>query len=189
MSEQLKPCPFCGGEVLKTGGDDKVVGVWCLNCQCTGPNHYGGHEWNDRTDLSLAHAAVMIEKAAQVCDPEVPCTRENKPSRDADISELFAWEVGHLAQKDAAEIRALINTDAQAALDEYVRGKAEAERDRLKEALEAARGIVHKAQVSATMELLNMSDSNPIFAQVEAWRRRCVKSEQDIVAALGDDNG
>lgn len=134
MSEQLKPCPFCGGEVLKTGGDDKVVGVWCLNCQCTGPNHYGGHEWNDRTDLSLAHAAVMIEKAAQVCDPEVPCTRENKPSRDADISELFAWEVGHLAQKDAAEIRALINTDAQAALDEYVRGKAEAERDRLREA-------------------------------------------------------
>lgn len=67
--------------------------------------------------------------------------------------------------------------------------KAEAERDRLKEALEATRGIVHKAQVSATMELLNMSDSNPIFAQVEAWRRRCVQSEQDIVAALGDDNG
>jgi hypothetical protein len=47
-SEDLKPCPFCGGTNLKTGGDDKIVGVWCLTCQAAGPNHYGSREWNDR---------------------------------------------------------------------------------------------------------------------------------------------
>ncbi|MFQ6183606.1 hypothetical protein ACLMJV_16885 [Sinorhizobium meliloti] len=48
---ELKPCPFCGGTKLKTGGDDKIVGVWCLTCQATGPNHYGSREWNDRSCL------------------------------------------------------------------------------------------------------------------------------------------
>lgn len=62
----------------------------------------------------------------------------------------------------------------------------QAENARLREALDAAKGIVHKAQVSATMELLNMSESAPIFAQVEAWRRRCVQCEQDIVDAMGE---
>lgn len=52
MTDTLKPCPFCGGNNLKTGGDDKVVGVWCLTCQSAGPNHYGKHEWNDRAALS-----------------------------------------------------------------------------------------------------------------------------------------
>lgn len=46
----LKPCPFCGGTNLKTGGDDKIVGVWCLTCEAAGPNHYGSREWNDRHD-------------------------------------------------------------------------------------------------------------------------------------------
>ena len=52
MTDTLKPCPFCGSNNLKTGGDDKVVGVWCLTCQSAGPNHYGKHEWNDRAALS-----------------------------------------------------------------------------------------------------------------------------------------
>lgn len=51
---ELKPCPFCGGSNLKTGGDDKVVGVWCLTCQAAGPNHYGRYEWNDRASSTGA---------------------------------------------------------------------------------------------------------------------------------------
>jgi len=107
MSEQLKPCPFCGGEVLKTGGDYKVVGVWCLNCQCAGPNHYGGHEWNDRTDLSLAHVAAKLEEAADVDMIEQA------------ISDMAHENLGHREQADYVSecIRALIDTDAQAALD------------------------------------------------------------------------
>lgn len=52
MSDILKPCPFCGSENVKSGGDDKVVGSWCLNCGASGPNGYltvnGDHDWNAR---------------------------------------------------------------------------------------------------------------------------------------------
>ena len=65
---ELKPCPFCGGNNLKSGGDDKIVGTWCLDCQCHGPNHYvTGQDWNTRTDLCLTQAdldaAVKAERA------------------------------------------------------------------------------------------------------------------------------
>lgn len=50
---QLKPCPFCGCANVKSGGDDKFVGAWCLNCGCIGPNHYDCRfDWNTRADLS-----------------------------------------------------------------------------------------------------------------------------------------
>ena len=45
----LLPCPFCGGTNLRSGGDDKVVGVACNDCEATGPNHYiTGRDWNAR---------------------------------------------------------------------------------------------------------------------------------------------
>lgn len=62
---ELLPCPFCGGTNLKTGGDDKVVGVWCLTCQAAGPNHYGSREWDDRA-LSVPAAAVVGEPVGDV---------------------------------------------------------------------------------------------------------------------------
>lgn len=45
----LLPCPFCGSRDLKTGGDDKIVAAWCLNCEATGPNQYGKVDWNTRS--------------------------------------------------------------------------------------------------------------------------------------------
>lgn len=52
MSDALKPCPFCGSNDLGSGGDDKIVGYWCNNCQTTGPNHYDSrHDWNTRADI------------------------------------------------------------------------------------------------------------------------------------------
>ncbi len=61
MTEALKPCPFCGGTDLSSGGDDKVVGYWCNTCEATGPNHYGKHDWNRRADLP---AAVTVKPLA-----------------------------------------------------------------------------------------------------------------------------
>jgi hypothetical protein len=58
--EALKPCPFCGSTNLKTGGDDKIVGVWCLTCQAAGPNHYGSREWNDRVS-AIGEGSRVIE--------------------------------------------------------------------------------------------------------------------------------
>ncbi|MGN6451301.1 MAG: hypothetical protein ACTHLK_22455 [Brucella intermedia] len=46
MASELKPCPFCGGTDLSSGGDDKFVGYSCKTCQATGPNHYGSRDWN-----------------------------------------------------------------------------------------------------------------------------------------------
>ena len=58
---ELKPCPFCGGNNLKSGGDDKIVGTWCLDCQCHGPNHYvTGQDWNTRTPPQVK--ALVWEK-------------------------------------------------------------------------------------------------------------------------------
>lgn len=51
MTTQSKwlPCPFCGGTKLRSGGDDKTVMVWCVDCEATGPNGYAGKaEWNTR---------------------------------------------------------------------------------------------------------------------------------------------
>lgn len=34
MSEELKPCPFCGGDA--DGGNYVIEGaVWCKKCRCT----------------------------------------------------------------------------------------------------------------------------------------------------------
>jgi len=49
MDDELKPCPFCGSVDLESGGDDKVVGFYCRNCQSQGPDHYGRYEWNTRS--------------------------------------------------------------------------------------------------------------------------------------------
>ena len=47
IKEALKPCPFCQSTRLECGGDDKFVGVRCLDCEATGPNHYiTGKDWN-----------------------------------------------------------------------------------------------------------------------------------------------
>ena len=63
MSEDLKPCPFCGGEDLASGGDDKFVGYWCNNCQAQGPNHYGGSQWNTRTDATKDAEIARLREA------------------------------------------------------------------------------------------------------------------------------
>ena len=73
MSDDLvKPCPFCGSTNIKSGGDDKVIGYWCLDCQAVGPNQYGRYEWNDRADrieeleAKLAKAVETLEKLARL---------------------------------------------------------------------------------------------------------------------------
>ena len=65
----LKPCPFCGSSELRTGGDDKIVGVWCAGCQAVGPNHYGRYEWNTRAEPDpAALVKAALELAAEKLD-------------------------------------------------------------------------------------------------------------------------
>lgn len=73
-------CPFCGGSNLESGGDDKFVGVRCLDCEATGPNHYiTGRDWNTRALLpaqaqpesfAAMLAKEMREGTARFISPE-----------------------------------------------------------------------------------------------------------------------
>jgi hypothetical protein len=64
--QELKPCPFCGGTSLKSGGDDKHVGYWCLDCGAAGPNHYNSRfDWNTRAALEPA-PMVAEEEVEQI---------------------------------------------------------------------------------------------------------------------------
>jgi len=56
------PCPFCGGTVLRTGGDDKIVGISCLRCEACGPNHYGKYEWNDRASPARSAEGLVTNE-------------------------------------------------------------------------------------------------------------------------------
>jgi len=50
MTENLLPCPFCGGVNVVRGGDDKMVAVFCGTCGACGPDEYGAsNNWNRRT--------------------------------------------------------------------------------------------------------------------------------------------
>lgn len=82
MSDKLKPCPFCGGDNLKSGGDDKVVGFWCRTCDAAGPNHYGRYEWNDRKPDVQALEARIAELEDELRDAQqVPRPRLRSASK------------------------------------------------------------------------------------------------------------
>jgi len=81
MSE-LKACPFCGSKDINSGGGDKVVFCFCMDCCATGPGHYAGGDWNTRpeedrlraTNAELAGALREIGgnaklSASVVCAP------------------------------------------------------------------------------------------------------------------------
>ena len=81
MSDCLvKPCPFCGSRNIKSGGDDKVVGYWCLDCEATGPNQYGRYEWNDRADR-IEELEAEIARLRQLV-PRPDQTRDELVWRD-----------------------------------------------------------------------------------------------------------
>lgn len=48
MTEELKPCPFCGGDVLTRD----VSGIFCETCKAQGPMNYDapGTAWNTRSN-------------------------------------------------------------------------------------------------------------------------------------------
>lgn len=63
----LLSCPFCGSRDLKSGGDDKIVGTWCLDCGAAGPNEYGSRAtWNRRSTVIPAEIAEVAERLRAV---------------------------------------------------------------------------------------------------------------------------
>lgn len=60
MSEELKPCPFCGGREISVKHDDGIHWLRCDTCEATGPTltKYHGEEgepcvdWNTRVNTN-----------------------------------------------------------------------------------------------------------------------------------------
>jgi hypothetical protein len=55
MTDELKPCPFCGGRNIRDTGRS-LMGVadtpdtYCVDCKAMGPDHGGMQGWNTRAD-------------------------------------------------------------------------------------------------------------------------------------------
>lgn len=115
---------FCDAQFVFSISNGKVT----FNDQLS-PEEGSEQAWKILMDMaerhnasSLAHVAVMLEKAAGRCDVwhQKALERSESDVSDSERHEECAATSGSLA----AEIRALIPADAQAALDEYVRHKA-----------------------------------------------------------------
>ncbi len=56
--------------------------------------------------------------------------------------------------------------------------------DEVERALVNAGVVLHRAQVTATMDCINASVSDPLRKNIENWRARCVMAECDAGTAL-----
>lgn len=91
MSEELKPCPICGGDAETGDGFlpfESIVYVWCKNHECLMSNGvdigFGVDEWNRRhedkrvaeLEAELADAIQLLNKShthltwSRVCSEE-----------------------------------------------------------------------------------------------------------------------
>lgn len=80
MSEELKPCPFCGGEAERVNNSDAIENVYagssyirCMSCDAATRLHYGEKtdllsSWNERADHSPDAGKVQPEPAADLVE-------------------------------------------------------------------------------------------------------------------------
>ena len=141
MSEELKPCPFCGGSAKLLGGPmaQETYSVWCENRH---HQDYGFSKdeaitaWNTRSDLALAAQGALLEKIASWHDELA-----NHDQSGLVYSSLVGIPISNADELDlsvrthewcATETRSL-SPDATAALAEHT---AKVRNDALREALE-----------------------------------------------------
>lgn len=64
MSDELKPCPFCGGEAEMREGSSTKPYIRCKRCGCrTGSSRYRGNlakAWNARADATDEQFAMAV---------------------------------------------------------------------------------------------------------------------------------
>lgn len=63
MSEELRPCPFCGGEAKEFTGEDAAPHRWTVECDACGAHVGSGTRHRARTKWN--------RRAERTCRPEV----------------------------------------------------------------------------------------------------------------------
>ncbi len=120
MSEELKPCPFCGNEAeIERYGTRRQSTIYtCTNCGCrleTGEEWGHGDDWNKRPTEAAAEARGM--EAAALWHDE----RSKGPDVfETELHQISAAAIRHIAANpsaspmdalDAAQIRASIGQE------------------------------------------------------------------------------
>lgn len=102
MSEELKPCPFCGGEarmnVAFASGGDHSVGVYvvCLECRS-----WSGTKWGDGAQEKAAEA---WNRRANDCDRDELLALADEIDADAEnIAGYLDSCEGNFSKSDADE--------------------------------------------------------------------------------------
>jgi len=90
MTDELKPCPFCGGENLE---EDAIGRVACSGCGATAPYGYHTTEtWNTRADLPATDAQVFANekvKALVEALERIAHLRATDPMDDPRVRALY----------------------------------------------------------------------------------------------------
>lgn len=66
MSEELKPCPFCGGEAKEFTGEDAAPHRWTVECDRCGAHvgsdtrHKARAKWNRRAERTCRMEAFLL---------------------------------------------------------------------------------------------------------------------------------
>ena len=80
--QELKPCPWCGGNDLGTTDDEYgIFGVVCWSCQAQGPGKQSSDDadeaWNRRAPDPAAARASVVEEAAKVAETTLGFTGDD----------------------------------------------------------------------------------------------------------------
>lgn len=76
MSEQLKPCPFCGGDAeISRYGNSKMSTMyhcnWCGVALETSEEHNHGERWNERFETPMQKAAPEMYEMLKALLPQI----------------------------------------------------------------------------------------------------------------------
>lgn len=115
MSEELKPCPFCGSTDIRNVSSthpgpsyhfhagDTIFAVNCGNCGASVPNRYRNElvvsEWNKRDDSELADLHARMEKAEKDAE-RYRLIRQRHEGAEAYSITVFAPETQYEVDKE-----------------------------------------------------------------------------------------
>jgi len=89
MSEELKPCPFCGGEASRSTGENGDGTPWkyveCLDCAAMAEEQ----EWQNRT--GVANEIAVAINADRNTRPDKPLTVEQLTLGISELNRVHDW--------------------------------------------------------------------------------------------------